>query len=245
MKKLLIALTVLMMSCLLSGCAFSDWLEDVQETWADKKEDNVIESSIDDITDSLTNNSMTIETANKGVEAGEAWKNYREVKNSETHQGPLEFLYNGFANELWGNTAVQKYKENEAKSAAESATTDYELALATDPIHKAEVEDAEDTGSNKDRTKTNYMLIIIVVVVIIIILLLLLNGRSKKPVYRPVAAPVSAPVPVSSGQLNANKMNACRKAAKRVGLDADKELPKYNGDVDALYSSLVAMQPLD
>lgn len=210
-----------------------------------------ISSETSKLTNFLTNNDITDATRDKGdAYAGKLGEVTDLISRGSDNLTFGERFTSGPAGWFNKDKAYNRTLSKK-KASADKAKLDFNLALTKDDLYCASVEDANDPGSNQDKSKkTDYGVIIIIVVVILLILLFLfLRNRANKPVVRAVSdsrrSSGSVELRDHSVHGKANKMNACRRLASKYGVDADAELEKCGGDVDELYLHLQRMRPLE
>lgn len=244
----IVLILVLLLLITLGGCAAINKAEAALKSVTTAFE---ISSKTSKLTNFLTNNDMTDATRDKG----DAYAGKLGAVTDLISRGPDNLTFGErftsgpagwFSDDKAYNRTLSK-----KKASADKAQLDFNLALSKDDLYRASVKDANDPGSNQDKSKkADYgVIIIIVVVILLIFLFLFLRNRANKPVVRAVSDSrrSSGNVELRDHSVHgkADKMNACRHLARKYGVDADAELEKCGGDVDALYLHLQRMRPLE
>lgn len=242
--KAVLVLLLLLLAVTMGGCAAVSKISDAVNNVTSKVNND---KETDSVLSFLTEHDVTNETRAAANDYQAKLGNVDSIlAGGKEDIGFWEMLSYG----KFTKQSAYETKLGRAKADAAMSKTNLNVSIANDDIYRSEIEDDAAPGSKQDKGKKLDVgvIIIIVVVVLLIVLFVFLNKRSTKPKRK--AIPVSQPAvheltDRQATNFKANKMNACRKMASKVGVDADKELDKYNGDVDALYMALVRMQPLD
>lgn len=245
MKKFIICLLTILLCTTLTGCKLTD---DIQSFMKDKEVEKGYEDVLDKLREDSADVPLTADTLAKGAEWSDAQTNLVNVQeNTGFWQGLGDGIVKAFS---FGTVDLKEYRVAAAEAEVRDAETAYNNAYNSDELRLAYEADRRESRDKQDKKVGNKNIILIAIAVLVILLVLFLLLRKPKKAVATAPAPAQrAPVPVTEhkqlGAVKADKMVACRKLASKYNLDADKELVKYNGDVDKLYSSLIMMTPLD
>ena len=222
------------MCFLLSGCALQDWVADLQNKSANEKADDLLSDTL--------NVPMSEETYKQREELKAARDKQDNVKNTASYQ-----FVAGLEENLPGYSAAQGFFggllpstqgiEDKAAAQVASSADKYNNALNEDPAYKKYVT-AQEEQAKKDKAAAlsanlkKFGVPIVIGVVLLIILILVLK---KKPQDTPKDEPTKPTKEVSNvdrtGELKVNYPRLLKANCEQLGLDYDKTLNQYNGDV--------------
>lgn len=222
-----------LMCFLLSGCALQDWVSDLQNKSANEKADTLLSDTL--------NVPMSEETYKQREELKAARDLQDNLKNTNEYQlvaGLEENIpFYGWFAETTGLAPSTQGIEDKVAAQVESCTDKYNNALNEDPAYKEYIT-AQEKQAKKDKAAAlsanlkKFGVPIVIGVVLLIILILVLK---KKPQDTPKEEPAKPTKEVSNvdrtGELKVNYPRLLKANCEQLGLDYDKTLNQYNGDV--------------
>lgn len=222
------------MCFLLSGCTLQDWVADLQNKSANEKADDLLSDTL--------NVPMSEETYKQREELKAARDLQDNIKNTTEYQ-----LVAGLEEHLPGYSAAQGFFggllpstqgiEDKAAAQVASSADKYNNALNEDPAYKKYVT-AQEEQAKKDKAaalSANLKKFGVPVVIGVVLLIILILVLKKKPRYIPKEEPIKPLRKVSAvdrtGELKVNYPRLLKANCEQLGLDYDKTLNQYNGDV--------------